>query len=207
MTKPSKTMTVQKSAPKEGIARKRRAHQKSRRGCRNCKSYLVPSSRLDEANHTRQTSKGQSKSSPLLCINIPYRPTNQCDETRPACSKCISFSVTCNYDSGSKADLQPSYDRQVTLTLLTPPTTPLSKTSQAPGPKIWIPTTLSPLYVSGDDVSSFQLDAESLGRIDRFQHRTVKTIGTKNAANLFGALTLDLAFAVLLPSPLFLPVM
>ncbi|KUJ13585.1 uncharacterized protein LY89DRAFT_160287 [Mollisia scopiformis] len=153
---PSKTIGPQKPAPKEGTVRKRRAHHKSRRGCRNCKLRKV-----------------------------------KCDETRPKCEKCVSFGVNCNYDSGSKAsDLQPSYDKQVTL--LTPPTTP---PSQGLGPRIKIPTTLYPPIITGDDLSSFQLDTESLSRLDRFQHRTVGTIGTKSAGKLFAHLTVDLALA------------
>lgn len=71
-------------------------------------------------------------------------------------------------------------------------------------PKISILPTLSPPIVSGDDMSSFELDAESMSRLDRFRNRTVATIGTKAAAHLFGVVAFDLVFAVCCPPDSFL---
>jgi hypothetical protein len=51
-------------------------------------------------------------------------------------------------------------------------------------------------------MSSFELDAESLSRLDRFKRRTVDTIGTKAAAHMFGHVTFDLVFAVFHPPTL-----
>ncbi|CZR67965.1 related to ECM22 Sterol regulatory element binding protein, member of the fungus-specific Zn[2]-Cys[6] binuclear cluster family of transcription factors [Phialocephala subalpina] len=154
---PSKTPRT--PAPKEATVRKRRAHNKSRRGCRNCKLRKV-----------------------------------KCDETRPKCEKCVSFGVTCNYDS-KNSDLQPSYDMQVNLTSpMVPPQTP-GPTTHITFPQFGVPRTIYPPIITGDDMGSFQLDMDSLGRLDRFQNRTVHTVGTKSAGKLFARLTVDLALA------------
>ena len=47
----------------------------------------------------------------------------------------------------------------------------------------------------------FQLDRDSLERLDRFQARTVLTIGSPKGAKLFQKIALEMACSVTFPLP------
>lgn len=67
--------------------------------------------------------------------------------------------------------------------------------NHTPLPMIEAPASLYPAIVS-DDKSTFQLDRQSLERFNRFQTRTVLSIGSPRAARLFQNIIADLAFSV-----------
>ncbi|THV45183.1 hypothetical protein BGAL_0520g00050 [Botrytis galanthina] len=119
------------------------------------------------------------------CRNCKLRRV-KCDETRPHCLKCKGYGYACNYDSKTP-DLELIYSETPTI----------AKSRVEVGQSSWsinstpsrqmtsIPTTLEPFCVVGDDISSFELDRQSLDRLDRFRYRTVFTLGTPTAAGVF----------------------
>lgn len=135
-------MTVH-SCPQEQGKRRRRAHQKSRQGCGNCKLRRV-----------------------------------KCDETHPRCKRCISFGVSCNYDSTSD-ELQLAMDGA--LVFKTPHGPPVSFNQLVLNmintpPKIHLP--------SPKTTSVYELRLEDLEIVNRFQSRTVLTMGTKESVHV-----------------------
>ncbi len=139
-------MTVHLPLPKTG-KRQRRAHQKSRCGCGNCKLRRV-----------------------------------KCDETYPACKRCKSYGVSCNYESTSESDdlqlstigafiIETGRGSSVSLnqSMLNMINTP--------------PSIRSPGTKSAD--SFFKLHEEDLRIISRFQSRTVLSVGTKESVHIY----------------------
>ncbi|KAJ9371413.1 transcriptional regulator family: Fungal Specific TF [Paecilomyces variotii] len=133
------------SSPQSGAGelppRRRRAHTKSRRGCRNCKLRRV-----------------------------------KCDEGEPSCQKCLLFRVACNYNAPDVPDLQPASHAR-----------PGCTSSQTNYGQIVLDmkpnlTSLRPVVTIGNKHSSFNLDLESVSRLDKFRHRTAFTFAT--ASNL-----------------------
>ena len=78
----SQTVTVQR----------RKTHNKSRYGCRNCKIRKVKVGRTFPVVEYRKAS--------LIHILI------QCDESRPHCQKCSDYGVVCNYNNPLAPNLQ-----------------------------------------------------------------------------------------------------
>ncbi|TGO25785.1 hypothetical protein BPAE_0072g00050 [Botrytis paeoniae] len=127
------------------------------------------------------------------CRNCKLRRI-KCDETRPHCLKCEDYGYACNHDSKTP-DLELVYSE-----------TPTTMKSQIEfGQSSWsinstpsqqmasIPTTLEPFCVVGDDISLFELDRQSLYRLDRFRYRTVLTLGTPTAAGVFHEFAVSMA--------------
>ncbi|KAJ5578239.1 uncharacterized protein N7459_007203 [Penicillium hispanicum] len=137
-------MTSNGSLLEQSSSRRRRAHTKSRRGCRNCKLRRV-----------------------------------KCDEGRPQCQKCLSFGVACNYNAPHEADLEPTW--QVG--------SPKDSFGSFAGQVVFSSNppsrSLLPVVVVGSGFDSFQLDAESIARLDRFRHRTVFTFAFTHALDIY----------------------
>jgi hypothetical protein len=71
---------------------------------------------------------------------------------------------------------------------------PSSLVSQTRPGIIELPASLYPAVIIEDNNSAFQLDGPSWDRLDRFQTRTVLTIGTPRGARLYQDITLKFAF-------------
>jgi hypothetical protein len=155
--------------------RKRRAHKKSRLGCRNCKLRRV------KVSHAGM---------PFFLCRITD-VLLECDETRPNCKKCTSFGVSCNYDSKAP-DLQTSFDGTATIKSLQKPPRSIN---QALLGMTKVPAPLHPALIL-DNNSTFQVDGQCLDRLGRFHMRTVLSIGTSRAARLFQSVAIKLACSV-----------
>ncbi|KAK6603239.1 C6 finger domain-containing protein [Botrytis cinerea] len=138
-----------------------------------------------DAKEDSQRKRRVHKKSRKGCRNCKLRRV-KCDETRPHCLKCKDYGYACNYDS-KIPDLELIYSE-----------TPTTVESQIElGQSSWsinptsspqiasIPTTLEPLCVVGDDISSFELDRQSLRQLDRFQYATVLTVGIPTTTGVF----------------------
>jgi hypothetical protein len=136
--------------------RKRKAHKKSRYGCRNCKLRRV-----------------------------------KCCETQPACHQCLRFGVACNYNP-SIPDLQPCSGASKVVQLNTfvdmsplqttkPVLDMINRSLQRNSPGL-----------SGRTASR-RFDNTDLARLDKFQMRTILTIGVKRVASVFQKEILHLA--------------
>ncbi|ATZ51082.1 hypothetical protein BCIN_06g05210 [Botrytis cinerea B05.10] len=138
-----------------------------------------------DAKEDSQRKRRVHKKSRKGCRNCKLRRV-KCDETRPHCLKCKDYGYACNYDS-KIPDLELIYSE-----------TPTTVESQIElGQSSWsinptsspqiasIPTTLEPLCVVGDDISSFELDRQSLRQLDRFQYATVLTLGIPTTTGVF----------------------
>ncbi|OAP58907.1 hypothetical protein AYL99_06204 [Fonsecaea erecta] len=150
MARTTRTSQVPASARDDATVRKRKAHKKSRLGCRNCKIRRV-----------------------------------KCNEVRPMCAKCLEYGVLCNYDP-SIPDLQPravaSVEKPVfgtTKPILAMVNASLDKNTHG--------------LESHSRVMRF--DKSDLARLDRFQSRTVLSIGTKRVARVFQQEVIPLACA------------
>jgi len=138
-----------------------------------------------------ETGKGKRKAhkkSRKGCQNCKLRRV-KCDETRPKCTKCINYGVSCSYDLKAP-DLQMSFAGAGTL--MSPPQTPAS-TNQT---LIRLNKTPSFHYSTiSDDNVTLQLDSQSMERLYRFQMRTALSIGSPKAAEVFQATSLEIAFS------------
>ncbi|KAJ5902004.1 hypothetical protein N7495_002532 [Penicillium taxi] len=145
-------------------SRLRRAHTKSRRGCRNCKLRRVKPRPLRS-----------SLAFGLVYFKVEAEYNNsQCDEAHPCCQKCQSYGVTCNYDS--------SHAEQLQLEQRKTSKTPLESSF---GHVIFDSIPLSPCLIVGNGYGSFRLDKDGLACLDRFQHRTVDSFGTTSSRELY----------------------
>ncbi|KIW88983.1 uncharacterized protein Z519_10467 [Cladophialophora bantiana CBS 173.52] len=148
MTAQTSQAAAPASASGDITVRKRRAHKKSRLGCRNCKLRRV-----------------------------------KCNEVRPMCGKCLEYGVICNYDP-SIPDLQP---RTVTSKVVCLDSmvekSPLATTK----PILDMVNVCLEEHSHGPRSQSevMRFDRSDLARLDRFQTRTVLTIGTKRVARVF----------------------
>ena len=165
--------------------RKRRTHQKSRRGCRNCKLRRV------------KVRTHRSRFICLLQLGFEERiiadiTSCKCDEARPGCKKCSNFGVSCNYDDPNAPDLQ-TICHSVTWGSpakgLPPKLARSSMESCFPVAKVEVLNSLRPGLpcLSDDGKSTTLLDIECQGRLDRFITRTVLTIGTPHVSVIFQA--------------------
>lgn len=87
--------------------------------------------------------------------------------------------MACNYNAPNSPDLQPAWQK------LSPKTSAGDSCGQLVFGTQPSFTSLSPVITIGDGPGSFQLDAESLARLDRFQHRTAFTFATAIMRNAF----------------------
>ncbi|KAJ8128897.1 hypothetical protein O1611_g4734 [Lasiodiplodia mahajangana] len=107
---------------------------------------------------------------------------NECDETKPSCKKCDAFSVVCCYGSKfSPEGLLAKQSFRVHIGTTSP------SVMQSPP---------APLPVSGSrhSLETYQLVARDISLIERFQRRTVWTLGTGATHHVYAAKTLPLAF-------------
>ncbi|KAJ5084825.1 hypothetical protein NUU61_009404 [Penicillium alfredii] len=104
------------------------------------------------------------------CRNCKIRRV-KCDEAQPQCQKCVGFGVACNYNAPHGPDLQPAQANGLAGQIVFRAEPRLSLAH--------------PSVIVGDGPGSFQLDAESLARLDRFQRRTVLTIGTPEVCTIY----------------------
>ena len=147
-----------KSVPAHGefTVRKRKAHKKSRLGCRNCKLRRV-----------------------------------KCSEARPFCTQCLDFGVLCNYDC-SIPDLQPlSAASNVVRLDAVIDKSPLLTTE----PFLDLVNTALEKDSLGSNWKSkvLRFDGADLARLDRFQKRTVLTIGVRRVARVFQSRVVHIA--------------
>jgi hypothetical protein len=125
--------------------------------------------------------------------------TFKCDEIRPECKKCIAFGVNCNYDPKTP-DLQMSFGRAATITDNDPQQ--VAKRAFLANPTflgngvVEVPAVLTPTFTVSDSESSFDLDKYSLGLLERFQMRTILTLGTSKTAPIYQEISISEAFAV-----------
>ncbi|TVY52235.1 Sterol uptake control protein 2 [Lachnellula cervina] len=159
MTVPSPDI---RESPDDG-ARKRKAHKKSRRGCRNCKLRRV-----------------------------------KCDEVRPECKKCIDFGVTCNYDP-KIPDLQMVFDKAASINdnnaRKVAKKSFLANSTLCGNEVVAIPAVLTPIISVSDGHSSFDLDHHGLGLLNRFETRTILTLGSAKTASIYQEVSVREALA------------
>ncbi|KAI0136693.1 hypothetical protein BJ170DRAFT_728101 [Xylariales sp. AK1849] len=138
-------MLSAKSARRSRGDGRRKAHEKSRYGCANCKLKSV-----------------------------------KCDETWPSCAECRSFSIRCVYGPRLSPDtlmVEPSFKVDfATPTVRTPPA-PL------------------PMSSSYDSSETYQLVPKDILLIEKFQLRTVFTLGSYSSRQNYSEKTLPLAFS------------
>ena len=167
-------MTANSEDSGEKVARKRRAHKKSRLGCRNCK---------------------------LRCVKVSYpvcrmrrcitKTIIKCDETRPECKNCMTFRVSCNYNANAP-DLEMSVGGTARIREFqkSPYSTNLISLGSPKSPPCLFP------FIISDNNSIFELDKQSLDRLERFHGRTVISIGTIEFAQNYRGEMLSLVFDV-----------
>jgi hypothetical protein len=158
---------LNKSAHSGQGPRKRRAHTKSKRGCRNCKLRRV---------------KVRSCSFHIMHQLTVYK----CDETRPQCQNCVEYRVACNYTQGP--DLQVAWQA--------PGKAQSNEGSQIVFKATPIPKSILPVIVVGEGHGSFHLNLESQARLYRFYHRTLPTIGTARMTEVYQTKGTGLALTV-----------
>jgi hypothetical protein len=87
----------------------------------------------------------------------------------------LEFGVVCNYNTSQSQDLQPKYLQLKSLDRGFFGEVIFNVKPRPP------PAFLRPATIIGSGQGSFQLDAESIGRLDRFHRRTVYTFaGNRN---------------------------
>ena len=161
-----------KPAP-ERLKRKRKAHKKSRQGCKNCKLRRVKV-RQDE------TSTQGFTLTDLAC-------RGQCDEAKPACKRCLEFGVECNYG--------PCYDE--TSSELQVPGGSVFQLTPPPRSPSQADAVLGLMNGSlGQTVSVLQMGHDDLGLLDRFYTRTILTLGTPDIRLIYQGEAVRLASLV-----------
>lgn len=176
---PSNTKEAGKT--REVPGRVRKAHKKSRRGCRNCKLRRVKES------HSRVS-------------ELPLLTLHKCDETQPDCVQCSSFGVTCNYNP-SIPDLQMIHrgivtiNRKVGLNQQPNVVEKISSPGQLP--------LLRPLLLPSPQTifRGYGLDPESSERLWRFQNRTSLSVSSPTGASIFQKVATDFALQASLLFP------
>lgn len=147
--------------------RRRKAHNKSRAGCGNCKIRRVKV-RIDGRTGFRHCSRNTIA---LTRVRL------QCDESKPKCKKCVSFGVSCNYgatESTSVGELVLSFEGASCMEA--PSKAPISM-SQTMLDLINYNMRHSPTgKILGDQV--YKLKPQDLEALNRFSSRTILTLGT-----------------------------
>ncbi|TRX91900.1 hypothetical protein FHL15_007219 [Xylaria flabelliformis] len=132
-----------------------------------------------EGNYIRK--RKAHKKSRHGCANCKLRSV-KCDETKPSCKRCESFNVVCCYGPKfSSEGLLAQSSFRVHIDTISP------KVVRSPP---------APLPISGSQYSLevYQLVAEDIPLIEKFQRRTVWTLGTGATHHVYAANTLPLAF-------------
>ncbi|KAI0397937.1 hypothetical protein F5Y17DRAFT_255123 [Xylariaceae sp. FL0594] len=149
-----------------GAVRKRRTHKKSRQGCANCKLRSV-----------------------------------KCDETKPSCKKCQSYNVICTYGSSKFSAENLSIPTAASFVVdlgggggggggkTPPPRT--KKTVSVAVPR----SPAAPLPISGSADEVYQLVPADIPLLEKFQKRTVWTLGTRATNHVYSERILPLAFS------------
>ncbi|KAJ3937949.1 uncharacterized protein N0V96_011948 [Colletotrichum fioriniae] len=165
-------MSALETSPGDDV-RKRRAHKKSRKGCGNCKLRRV-----------------------------------KCDETKPRCVKCVSYGVICSYAPTSAAtalsvEVAFSVDLSSASTTPTPPQTradPVPQPTgaappaQAPFPPRYVPPPLPQTGSMESPDAAYQLTPTDIRLLERFQKRTVLSLGSPKSRTIYEKKTLPIAF-------------
>lgn len=116
------------------------------------------------------------------CANCKLRSI-KCDETKPYCKRCESFNVVCCYGrskfSAESLTVKPSFRVHID--------------TSSPAVVRSLP---APLPISGSrhSLETYQLVAEDIPLIEKFQRRTVWTLGTGATHHVYAAKILPLAF-------------
>lgn len=159
--------TLPASALAKTSQRKRKAHNKSRAGCGNCKIRRVKVCTERRPGFYRLS----RNTSTLTCVRL------QCDELKPKCKKCMAFGVSCNYGaagSTSVGELVLSFEGASCMEA--PSKAPISM-NQTMLDLINYNMRNSPTgKLLGDQI--YKLTAQDLAVLDRFSNRTILTIGT-----------------------------
>ena len=169
------------------------AQTKSRRTrCPEAPSAHQIASRLSEL----QAPSCQSKPRRSLQRGFPLEDLAnscfKCDESQPQCKKCMAFGVVCNYNGPNSQDLQPASLDDPSRTHLKGSFGELAFDSKPRLPSV----SLRPTMVIGSGQGSFQLDAESIGRLDRFHRRTVYTFAGSHNCQVYQNQVTDIAIEV-----------
>jgi hypothetical protein len=138
-----------------------------------------------------QAAKGQSRFHSCM-VGIRLK-TQKCDETLPFCNRCTSYGYMCNYDRRTP-DLQMYCDQELKTRsrqllpnkIITCEVTKLLETHQS--------------SVTLNNMLSFGVNDEMLGRLARFQQRTVLSVGSESSARIFQKVTANIVFSVSLYS-------
>ncbi|EMC91129.1 hypothetical protein BAUCODRAFT_134803 [Baudoinia panamericana UAMH 10762] len=148
--------------------RKRRAHKKSRGGCANCKIRRV-----------------------------------KCDEKHPECHKCQAYGVACNYGSDAPNELRHAGESAFAIQPAMPLPSEVPAIQDLPGRQLDFqlpptPPTESilnllnfPLALHETD-EVYRLTEQDLDRLQRFQDRTVLTVGTAQTTHIYRDVILKL---------------
>ncbi|KAH8681884.1 hypothetical protein BX600DRAFT_32219 [Xylariales sp. PMI_506] len=113
------------------------------------------------------------------CANCKLRAI-KCDEARPSCVKCRSFHVRCVYGSKLSSDTlldDTSFQVDIVMPVIQSPSAPL------------------PVVISYDDSESYQLAAGDMPLIEKFQLRTIVTMGSSFSRQSYVDGTLPIAFS------------
>lgn len=165
-------MTTRSPRQEKARNRQRREHRKSRGGCGNCKLRRVKVGFTDDFDHVTAFTKSP----------------RQCDESRPGCKRCLTYGVSCDYDSQS-SDLQPSVNGA--FTLQAPQKLPVSLDQTILG------VVNGPSSSKSSDLDTiYRLDLLDLDLLKKFYSRTIVTLGTTRTAPLYQEQTLRLASSV-----------
>ncbi|KAI1608606.1 hypothetical protein EDD37DRAFT_642349 [Exophiala viscosa] len=146
-----------------------------------------PRCRQEESNSRQRKTHRKSR---LGCRNCKLRRI-KCDETTPSCEKCLDFGVTCNYDS-SVPDLQPRSGSTEGIEI----DSTLEKHSPATGSYV---LDMVNIYLSENQGPTaaneglLRLDLSGMERLERFNKRTVLTMGTKATPKCFRTAMVQLA--------------
>ncbi|KAF6804628.1 C6 finger domain-containing protein [Colletotrichum musicola] len=120
------------------------------------------------------------------CGNCKLRRV-KCDETKPRCEKCTAYGVTCSYGPASDAALSVEVSFKIDLAIGT--TRPVSTQP--------VHRRLSPPLPCAGSIESldaaYQLTPADVRLLERFQKRTVLTLGTPAGRDVYERKTLPLA--------------
>ncbi|KAK1634794.1 hypothetical protein BDP81DRAFT_53220 [Colletotrichum phormii] len=178
-------MPASETPPSDDV-RKRRAHKKSRKGCGNCKLRRV-----------------------------------KCDETKPRCVQCVSYGVTCSYaptsvatalsvevafkvdlSSSSPAPIRPHAQAQAQARPRPDPASssrsavvaPPPPSAQTLFPPRYVPPPLPTTGSMESPDAAYQLTPTDVRLLERFQKRTILSLGTPRSKSIYEKKTLPIAF-------------
>jgi len=114
----------------------------------------------------------------------------QCDELKPRCLKCVSFSIECSYEPGSEMELGFTGSFRVDLGPSKP--TPLSLPLPRRLPDL--PTYLPLAGAQGNQL--YELGSLDRDLLKKFLANSILTVGPKGASMIFQASALDFAMTV-----------